>query len=634
MRRAAAAFGLAALMLAVAATAQAWSWLTVDLPDVPPTQALRSLGAQPGMTFLDRYGRAIATRGARYGYAVSFSDLPPHVVNAFLAAEDRRFWSHGAVDWRGVARAAVVNLAAGDVREGASTLTQQLARDLFLGRERTLRRKLQEMILAERLYGRLGRRGVLELYLNRVYLGRGAYGVDAAARAWFAKPASALSPGEAAFLAGLPQAPGLFSRDAAAARGRMGLVARRMAGAGWLSRPALAAALATPVAPQPAPPEGDLVWALDAAAAEARTRAAGAHDLVVRLSLDADLQRRVGEAARETLSQAGPAYSRAQTAVVVLGPDGAIRAVIGGRRPDDGPFDRALQARRQPGSAFKPLVWAAALESGVDPNAFRSTRPAPFDGWSPKDHVVESEITVTDALARSSNIVAVSLAREAGLERVAALGRRFGLSGLPDRPGAAVALGVYETRLIDLVGAYQTFQQEGRMTRPWLVESVARTDGVVLYRRPMVEARVYDPGRARRMTRMMQAVINSGTGARARLDRPAAGKTGTSQGGRDAWFIGFTPDVAAGVWIGSDEGPGLKGEGGPGWPAVLWRRVMLAAHQGLPPRPFGSGGPRAPTPTTPERPEEDLVFADRAAFYATLAAEFARVAAPPSETPR
>jgi penicillin-binding protein 1A len=629
------AAGVALALLLMVGGFNLWRYFLADLPRVPPMATLTSLKRAPGMTFLDRNGALIATRGPKYGLKVALEDLPPYVPRAFLAAEDRRFYEHGAVDWRAVARALRANFGAGRTVEGASTITQQLTRDLFLGPERTLKRKVQELVLAGDVYKRLGRKGVLELYLNRVYLGENAYGVDAAARTYFGKPARSLSLAEAAVLAGLPQAPSHLdpTDNAAAALKRGRLVLQRMQAEGWLTAAQAAAAARQPVVLVNPKPEGDFGWVLDLATEEARNLAAGDADLVVRLTVDPALQRAAAQALRETLDGEGKRLGAKQGAVVVLGLDGAVRALIGGRDRSTS-FNRATQAIRQPGSAFKPFVWAAALESGVTVDSEISTRPAGVTDAA--DHAaVRSELSLTEALARSDNNVARRLAAEAGYLRAAEVARRFGVPerrGAPLRPQPSIALGAYETTLVDLTAAYQAFQQGGKRkvhrtstVRGWyLVEEVLGSDGRVIWTHPRPQSLVvFDSVRSGAMVRMMKAVVDHGTGRRAAFGGPAAGKTGTSQKNRDAWFVGFTPDWLAGVWIGNDDETPMRGVEGGSLPAEVWRKVMIAAQGGLPARDFEAGG--GETEAGPAD-AESLAAHDRAGFYRTLASEFDRIA--------
>jgi len=623
----------AVALFVLAALGLANDYFLADAPRLPEsTASLATMNRTPGMTFLDRNGAVLATRGARYGLRVRLSDLPPYVPRAFLAAEDRRFYSHGAVDWRAVIRAGWVNARAGRTVEGASTISQQLARDLFLGPERTFKRKLQEMLLAEDLYKRLGRNGVLELYLNRVYLGENAYGIDAAARTYFGKPARSLSLAEAAVLAGLPKAPSSLdpTENAAAALKRGRLVLDRMAAEGWITPAQARAAARQPVVLIRPRGEGDFGWVIDMAAAEATRRAEGETDLVVRLTVDPALQTAVARALRETLDGEGKRQNAGQGAVVLLAPDGAIRALVGGRDRQTR-FNRATQARRQPGSAFKPFVWAAALEAGLNPESRVSTDRIAMGPYTPDSDRSSPELGLEQALAVSNNAVAVRLAREAGTRRVADLARRFGVRSAPENPGLSIALGAYETTLVDLTAAYQPFQQGGRRQGWRLVEEVLGSDGRVIWRRaPPRASTVYDASRAGAMLRMMTAVIERGTGRRAAFGRPAAGKTGTSQDHRDAWFIGFTPDWLGGVWIGNDDNSPMRGVEGGSLPADVWRKVMLAAHGELPARGFDAqaaeGVVARPDGEEPGVGMEATDAADRESFYRTLAAEFDKAA--------
>jgi len=620
-RRALIAAGVALAMLATVGALHAWRWYLGDLPKPPPKEQLASLGRAPGMTFLDRHGRIVATRGPKYGRQVSVDELPVYVPLAFLAAEDRRFRDHGGVDFQGVVRASFVNTRSGRTVEGGSTLTQQLARDLFLTGDRTFKRKLQEALLATALERRMSKDEILQLYLNRVFLGENAYGIDAAARTYFGKPAAGLTLAEAAVLAGLPKAPSVLNPNdnpkGALARGRV--VLERMRREGWISRAQMREAQRQPLMLAPHQREGDFAWVIDLAAAEAKRRAGGrAEDLIVRLSVDPQMQATAQDVVRRVLDEQGKTAGATQAAMVALGPDGAIRALVGGYDHGQSPFNRAVQAKRQPGSAFKPFVWAAALEAGLGETDVRSSAPIAMGPWRPGEGSREpaGELTLTDALVRSSNTVAVRLVDEVGPDRAAALARRFGLGSIPADPERSLALGAYEVTLLELTGAYQVFQQGGRLTRPYLVEEVARSDGRVLWRRPLPDpAPVYDPARAGAMVRMMTGVVERGTGRKAAFGGAAAGKTGTTQNHRDAWFVGFTPDWAAGVWVGNDDGRPMKEVSGGDLPADIWRRFMTAAHRGLAARDFDA------------RRAAETDGGSRQAFYATLAAEFARTAA-------
>ena len=583
---------------------------------MPPAAALWSLNRPPGMTFMDREGRVIAVRGPRHGAPVRLETLPPYLPRAFLAAEDRRFWRHGGVDLPGVGRALLRDLRERRTAEGASTLTQQLARTLFLGPEQTLRRKAQEALLALELERRLGKRGVLELYLDRTYLGAGAYGVEAAAHAYFGRPARELDLSQSALLAALPKAPSRLdpTNDLAAARARAALVLAAMRREGWISADAEREAVAHP-APLTPPDrgEGPFGYALDLAAAEARAHAPGSPDLVVRLTVDPRLQALAVDAVRSAVADARR-QGATQAALTALGPDGAVLALQGGLDARESPFDRATQALRQPGSAFKPFVYAAALAEGAKPDDVRQDAPVDVRGWRPRNFGggYAGAVTLAEALARSINTVAVRLSQEVGPERVARTARAFGLSTTPARPGPAVALGAYEVRLLDLVGAYGVLQGGGVRRAPFLVESVADARGRVLWRHAPDPVRVLPADKAAELTAMLEGVVAHGTGREAAIGRPAAGKTGTTQNHRDAWFVGYTPDLVAGVWLGDDRGRPMAGVTGGEAPARAWARFMRAALTDSPPRPFG-----------------DVQGNERARFYEGLAAELERAAEPP-----
>lgn len=617
-----------ALLLA-AALVGVWLWrlALADLPRVPDAEALWRLNQPPSLQFLDVAGRPIGWRGPGRGEVQRLSDLPAYVPRAFLAAEDRRFYSHFGIDPVGVARAAWADLRSRRLVEGGSTITQQVARTLFLTPEQTLRRKVQEAALAAIIERRMSKDDILRLYLNRIYFGAGAYGIEAAAQTYFGKPAGALSLSEAALLAALPKAPTRLdpTNDFQAALTRSRLVLEQMRDEGWISAQEKAQAAAAPPKLAPDDPgEAAFGYVLDFAAPRARELAPGAGPvLVVRLSLDSRLQQAAAEAVRQAAREnAGRGAS--QGALAALGPGGAIRALVGGVDHRDSAFNRAVQARRQPGSAFKPFVYAAALEAGLTPETMRTDAPVRFGKWAPRNAGggYAGRVTLADALARSINTVAAQVTDEVGAERVAALARRFGLSDIPPRPELSVALGAYETNLLDLVEGYQVFQQDGRRSLPYLIEAVSTPDGRAVYRRaPAVPAQVYPEVLNGQMVHMMQAVIERGTGRRAAFGRPAAGKTGTNQDNRDAWFVGFTPDLVAGVWIGNDRARPMRDVAGGDLAAEVWRRFMTAAHEGLPPRPFGA--PSTDDPALVERQTE------RAAFYKALADEFARTAGQP-----
>ena len=660
----AAAIALSAGLILVVAAALIWVFAVFlpSVPQIPDRAALEVVNQVPGMTFEDSTGAIIAQRGAKHGHSVTIAELPVYVPRAFMAAEDRRFYQHGPVDLRGVARAAWANWRAHRTVQGGSTLTQQLAKTLFLTPSQTLTRKMQEAVIAYRLAGVMTKDEVLELYLNRIFFGDNAYGVDAAAQTYFGKPARALTLPEAALLAALPKAPTrlALTNDMPAALARSRLVLANMKAQGWITDQDEQAALAAPpkLAPE-APGEGDYGYVLDMAAAQAvQIAGAQAPDLVVRLSIDPRLQAAGQTLVRQTLAEDGPRASARQGALVLLAPNGAIRALVGGTDHRLSAFNRASQAQRQPGSSFKPFVYAAAVERGVKPNDIRRDAPVRFGPWAPTNYEggYRGPVTVAEALAHSINTVAVRLASEVGGKGVADLAHRFGLKSIPNNPDLSIALGAYEVNLLELTAGYQVFQQGGQKTEPYLIEQISTARGAVLFSHaPSSGVMVYDVANAATMVRMMEGVLTHGTGVRAAFGRPAAGKTGTTQNWRDAWFVGFTPDWVCGVWVGNDDDRPMNKVTGGQLPAQIWRQMMLTAHQGLPPRDFawfpapGQGSipageaeassiqaPGAPEPAPDQADEPAPAGNDpRANFYGDLSDDFNHAAqGPGASSPR
>ena len=603
-----------------------WQKYLTDVPPMPAREALFAINRAPGIRFQDRTGAQVAVRGPRYGERVTLDQLPDYVPHAFLAAEDRRFYHHGALDLQGISRAAWTNWRAGRIVQGGSTITQQIAKGLFLTPDQTAKRKLQEAVMARRLYRMLSRDEILELYLNRIFFGANTYGIDGASRAYFGKPAAKMSIAEAALLASLPKAPSrlALTRNMAGALQRQRLILANMRREKWITEAQYQAALTdTPkLAPGAVQEEGDLGYILDYATVEA-VKIAGQNspDLVVKLTIDSRLQAAGTRIVREVMRTDGARAGATQAALLALGNDGAIRAMVGGTDFDETPFNRAVQARRQPGSTFKPFVYAAALERGVLPTDQRVDGPVKFGEWTPENYGggYVGPVTIETALAKSINTVAAKLGQEVGGAAMGELARRFGLSTIPPNPDLSVALGSYEVTLIQLVSAFQVFQQGGQRRTPYIIESIVTISGEPIYQRQADTqgVPVYDIAKASMMVHMMKGVIERGTGTRAAFGRPAAGKTGTSQNWRDAWFIGFTPDMTAGVWLGNDNDKPMNHVAGGTLPAAIWRRFMIVAHEGLPARDFDW---LMPDPI----PEE--IADPRNPFYGDLASEFGRTA--------
>ncbi|HLY44251.1 MAG TPA: PBP1A family penicillin-binding protein [Stellaceae bacterium] len=564
----------------------ALAYFALTLPD---TSRLTVSERRPNITILAADGSPIASFGDLFGQPLTLGEMTPFLPKAVIATEDRRFYSHFGVDPVGILRAAFADLRAGHVVEGGSTITQQLAKILFLTPQRSFARKIRETLLALWLERQFSKNEILEIYLNRVYLGAGTYGVDAAAHRYFGKSATRLSLFESAVIAGLLKAPTRFSpaRDRAAAAARAAQVLDNMVEAGFISAADAGAARRQGAALAAGRP-GSRYFA-DWVADQIRDFSGAAdRDLVVRTTLDPRLQAAAEAAIGDTLARHGARDKVSQGALVALAPDGAVRAMVGGRDYGESQFNRATQAQRQPGSAFKPFVYLAGLEAGLRPDDRFLDAPIRIGNWRPRDYTnhYQGEMSLADALAQSINSIAVQVAERAGIGRVVATAGRLGIvSDLP--PDASIALGTGEVNLLELVSAYAPFANGGSGVLPYGVGEIRDSDGKLLYRRSgSGPGPVVAPQYVGMMNAMLEGVIAHGTGRAAALPRPAAGKTGTTQDYRDAWFIGYTADLVAGVWFGNDDDTAMKRVTGGSLPAAAWRQFMLAATGGMPDRPL------------------------------------------------
>ena len=568
------------------------AWYAYDLPDVA------NLGERtraPAVRIVSADGVEIARFGDVYATPMRAEALPAELRQAVIATEDRRFYGHFGLDVIALARAAFANLRAGRIVQGGSTLTQQLAKNVFLTPERSLKRKVQELMLALWLERTFTKDEILSIYLNRVYLGAGTYGVEAAARRYFAKSARDLNTIEAAMIAGLLKAPTRYAptRDPERALARARQVLGLMVDASYLSAAEAEAAARAPLRIRRQLDGGRGAryfadWVLDRVAGYAGP---GAGDVTIVTTLDSRLQRAAEEAVEWALAGEGAAHGAGQAALVALDANGAVRAMVGGRDYRASQFNRATQALRQPGSAFKLFVYLAALEAGMTPRDMVEDAPLTIAGWSPRnyDDRYAGPVTLRTALARSLNTVAVRVAERVGRERVAAAARRLGVTS-PLRADASLALGASETSLLELAQAYAVLANQGRGVWAHGIDAIRGADGALLYRRAgSGPGRVVAPDVLAPLVGMLAAVIDEGTGRAARLPWPAAGKTGTSQDWRDAWFIAFTRDLVAGVWVGNDDGAPMNRVTGGGLPARLWARFMTQALAGAAPRPLLAG---------------------------------------------
>lgn len=559
----------------------------------------------PTLRILSRGGGLLAERDSKHLY-MPLDMLPDHVTNAVVAIEDRRFYRHNGVDLGGLLRAALANLRAGRYAQGGSTLTQQLAKNMYLSPERTILRKLDELTLAMWLEMRLAKRQILELYLNQVYFGGGAYGIEAAAQRHFGKSARALSIVEAAIVAGLLKAPSRYSptSNPAAARQRGRVVLQAMNESGFLSDKELDAALAEPV--RFARDTSDRAtdgteYATDIILERMpELIGAGTDTIIVETTIDTDLQKLAQRQLTDTLVREGSRLKAGQGAVVVLDSSGGIRAIVGGADYQQSQFNRATRAERQPGSTFKPFVYLSALESGMTPDTLAQDGPVNISGWSPRNANgrYRGDVTLRDALATSINTVAVRLGQDVGPSKVAAMARRAGIKSRL-REDASLALGTSEVNLLDLTSAYTMFANGGRRVEPYVISRVLSSSGRILYANASDNsASVVDLRHIGAMNDMLNAALVAGTGRKAALaTHPAAGKTGTSQDFRDAWFVGYTAHLTAGIWLGNDNGDPMDRVVGGSLPAKMWHAIMSNAHASLAPLPLpGSYRPVLRTP--------------------------------------
>ena len=561
-------------------------WVGAHLPAI---QSLAIPKRPPTIQIVGLDGSVLATRGEMAGSNVSLKDLPPYLPKAFIAIEDRRFYSHYGIDPLGIARAAVANVMHRGVSQGGSTLTQQLAKNLFLTQERTMQRKLQEVELALWLERKHSKTEILELYLNRVYFGSGAYGVEAAAQRYFGKSAKNVTLPEAAMLAGLVKSPSRLApnRNPEGAEKRAQTVLTAMADAKLITESQAQASIGHPSYNVKAAGAGTVNYVADWIG-EVLDDLIGQIDqnIVVETSIDPKLQSIAEASIIDELAAKSVKFNVSQGALVAMTPDGAVRAMVGGRNYADSQYNRAVTAKRQPGSAFKPFVYLTAIEAGLTPETIRQDAPLDVKGWKPENygHEYFGAVTLTQALAMSLNTVAVRLALEVGAKNVARTAHRLGISSKLDA-NASIALGTSEVSLTELVGAYAPFANGGRGTTPHVVNRIRTAEGnKVLYARSADQlGQAIDPRHVAMMNTMMQETLLSGTARKAEIPGwSAAGKTGTSQDFRDAWFIGYTANLVTGVWLGNDDNSPTKKATGGGLPVEVWTRFMRTAHQGIP----------------------------------------------------
>jgi len=540
----------------------------------------------PNIKIISADGRLIANRGATGGEALTLDQMSPYIPKAVIAIEDRRFYSHFGIDPIGLARAFVTNLVSHSVVEGGSTLTQQLAKNIFLSPERTIERKVQEVLIALWLEHKFTKDQILDMYLNRMYFGSGAYGVEAASRRYFNKPARDVTLAQAALLAGLLQAPSRLSpaRNPKGAEARAKVVLAAMRDQGMITATQYARAESQPAKRAPAYWEGAQQYVADRVIEELPGLVGDVRgDVVVTTTIDLNLEKVAGQTVSKTIASDGAKRQVSQGALVSIDGSGAIRALVGGADYAESQYDRATDALRQPGSAFKPFVYLTALEQGRTPDSVRNDAPVKIGNWTPDNFEDEyfGPVTLTLALAKSLNSVAAQLAMEVGPQNVVDTAHRLGIQSKLDA-NASIALGTSEVTPLELTAAYVPFANGGYRPEIHLVSKVETSDGKVIYSYHQQNAsRVIKPDVLGEMNYMMSHVISEGTGRSAYFGWPAGGKTGTSQNYRDAWFVGYTSNLTTGVWFGNDDGSPTKRVTGGSLPAATWKTFMTAAHRGL-----------------------------------------------------
>ena len=564
------------LFLSIAVT-----WSLLNLPETESIQISR----QPSITFLDKQGRIIASYGDIYGQTIQYKNLPKNLINAVIVTEDKSFFSHFGVDPRGIARAVYVNLKAGKIVQGGSTITQQLAKNLFLTPERSFTRKLHELILSFWLEMRFSKEQILSIYLNRVYLGSGTYGVQAASEKYFNKKVEELNLYECALIASLLKAPSRYNPIAnqKLSRVRTSKVLENMAKNKLITLKSVSdAKLSNKKYDKFTSAPKSTRYFVDWLLPRVKLYLGEINeDLIVRTTLDVKLQ----GIAEESVNNVTEKFKSAdQSALVTLGMNGGVLAMIGGRDYGDSQFNRVTQAQRQPGSAFKIFVYLAGLLSGYSPSDLIVDSEIDINGWSPQNYKKEykGEVSLSEAFSKSINTVAVKLSEGIGRENVIKMAKAMGVNS-PILNSPSLALGTSEVNLLELTSAYNILANNGSGVFVHGIRSIENTSGKVLFMREgQGPGKILDGAVVSIMTKMMESTIESGTGRKAKIDRPAAGKTGTSQSLRDAWFIGFTSDLVVGVWFGNDDDSPMENITGGTAPAILWSNFMRKAHSGIP----------------------------------------------------
>jgi penicillin-binding protein 1A len=594
--------------------------------DLPSISTLGELKKTPSITVKAEDGTIIGTYGDVYGDMVPYSQLPKSLIQAVVATEDRNFFHHFGVDPLGLLRATYVNIRAHHVVQGGSTITQQLAKNAFLTSERTMKRKFQEMILALELEHRFSKETIVTIYLNRVYMGAGNYGVDAASKRYFGHSVRTLSLNEAAILIGLLKAPSRYAptSNPELSEKRATQVLFNMMDAGYITRAQFENAKNDlgdeDVVYRDAHGFGSFYFSDFVVSQVSQLIGEIDTDIVVTTTLRPDWQHMAEDAVSDVLASKGQALKASQGALLAMTPDGAIRAMVGGKNYRASQFNRATQGLRQPGSSFKLFVYLAALENGFLPTSEMEDKPISVGNWHPKDYTgkYEGRMTIRDAFAQSINSIAVQLSEAVGRGRVVEMAERLGITSEMN-PDPSIALGTNEATLLDMTRGYAHLASGGKSVMPYSIARIESSTGKLIFERNtnVSGSQVLQTPIVGMMNNMMMAVTTIGTGRAAQIGRPVAGKTGTTSDYRDAWFIGFAPQLVTGVWVGNDNTSPMKKVTGGSLPAIIWHQFMMNVLKNAPVIPIpsqadtGTGGGLMPwmglqpNPSLPKEREEE-----------------------------
>ena len=552
-----------------------------DLPDI---SNIEKANAKATMMVMDREGQVVATYGDVFGEWLEYEEIPPEQIEAVIATEDRRFFDHNGIDIRGLGRAMVNNLTAGKLVEGGSTISQQLAKNLYLNANRTLKRKIQELLLSFWLEMKLDKHEILTIYLNRTYFGAGAYGIDAASRTIFGHGARDLTLTEASMLAGMLKGPALYSplRDVERAYERTSIVLDNMVTVGFIEQAEADIAKKRSVSLNNSAAGGDVRYFSDWIIEQVPDLIGTVNEpIIIHTTMVSEMQQMAANAVRQILNRQ-ESSNDTQAALVSMDLDGAVRALIGGRDYTESQFNRAVQAQRQPGSAFKLFVYLAALEAGYGPETVMRDSPVILNDWSPKNYsdTYAGDVTLETAFAKSINTVAVKLSERVDRNSVIDMAERLGITS-PLTKEPSLALGTSEVNLLELTSAYTVVARGGIKTNPYGIVEIQNSAGKILYRHmPGPEQRILDQDVSYTMHSMLQNVVATGTARSALMDFPVAGKTGTTQDYKDALFVGYGNDMINGVWVGNDDSTPMRGVTGGGAPAHIWKNFMYRVSLG------------------------------------------------------